>query len=100
MSSAHPITEFLNAAERATAHQVDTAPAALATADTQGRPSVRIVLVRAVGFFLFAVFLVWLLMARGLYVVLIGSAAPASLTAFWQAIVGTEAGWDAPEGTR
>ena len=48
MSSAHPITEFLNAAERATAHQVDTAPAALATADTQGRPSVRIVLVRAV----------------------------------------------------
>lgn len=48
MGSANPITEFLNAVERATAHQVDTAPAALATADTSGHPSVRIVLVRAV----------------------------------------------------
>jgi pyridoxamine 5'-phosphate oxidase len=46
MSSADPITEFLNAAERAQAHQVDTAPVALATADAQGRPSVRIVLLR------------------------------------------------------
>ena len=46
MSSADPITEFLNAVERARAHQVDTAPAALATADAQGRPVVRIVLVR------------------------------------------------------
>jgi pyridoxamine 5'-phosphate oxidase len=46
MGSASPITEFLNAIERATAHQVDTAPASLATADAQGRPSVRIVLVR------------------------------------------------------
>ena len=48
MGSANPITEFLNAVERATAHQVDTAPASLATADPQGRPSVRIVLVRRV----------------------------------------------------
>lgn len=48
MSSADPITEFLNAVERAQAHQVDTAPASLATADPQGRPSARIVLVRAV----------------------------------------------------
>ncbi len=48
MSSADPITEFLNAVERAQAHQVDTAPASLATADSQGRPSVRIVLIRAV----------------------------------------------------
>jgi pyridoxamine 5'-phosphate oxidase len=46
MSSADPITEFLSAVERAQAHQVDTAPVALATADAQGRPSVRIVLLR------------------------------------------------------
>lgn len=46
MSSANPITEFLSAVERAIAHQVDTAPASLATADKQGRPSVRIVLLR------------------------------------------------------
>ena len=46
MSSADPITEFLNAVERAQAHHVDTAPASLATADTSGRPSARIVLVR------------------------------------------------------
>ena len=46
MSSANPITEFLNAVERAQAHKVDTAPASLATADAQGRPSVRIVLLR------------------------------------------------------
>ena len=46
MASANPITEFLNAIERATSHQVDTAPAALATADHDGRPSVRMVLLR------------------------------------------------------
>jgi len=46
MSSANPITEFLDAAERARAHQVDTAPVALATADGSGRPSVRMVLLR------------------------------------------------------
>jgi pyridoxamine 5'-phosphate oxidase len=48
MSSADPITEFLSAVERATSHQVDTAPAALATADGAGRPSVRMVLIRHV----------------------------------------------------
>lgn len=48
MSSADPITEFLNAVERAQARQVDTVPASLATADTQGRPSVRVVLVKRV----------------------------------------------------
>ena len=48
MGSANPITEFLNAVERAAAHQVDTAPAALATSDREGRPSVRIVLIRGV----------------------------------------------------
>jgi pyridoxamine 5'-phosphate oxidase len=48
MSSANPITEFLDAAERARAHQVDTAPVALATADRAGRPSLRMVLLRGV----------------------------------------------------
>jgi pyridoxamine 5'-phosphate oxidase len=48
MASADPITEFLNAVERAQSHQVDTAPVALATADAQGRPSARMVLLRGV----------------------------------------------------
>jgi pyridoxamine 5'-phosphate oxidase len=48
MASANPITEFLDAAERARAHSVDTAPAALATAASDGRPAVRMVLVRGV----------------------------------------------------
>ena len=48
MSSVDPITEFLNARERAAAHQVDTAPVALATADASGRPSARMVLLRGV----------------------------------------------------
>ena len=48
MSSADPITEFLNAAERARAHQIDTAPVALGTVDPAGRPAVRIVLLRGV----------------------------------------------------
>jgi pyridoxamine 5'-phosphate oxidase len=46
LSSADPITEFLNAVERAQAHQIDTAPVALATTDPGGCPSVRIVLLR------------------------------------------------------
>jgi pyridoxamine 5'-phosphate oxidase len=46
MASANPITEFLNALERAQAHQVDTAPVALATAGPDGRPTVRMVLLR------------------------------------------------------
>jgi pyridoxamine 5'-phosphate oxidase len=48
MASADAITEFLAAADRARQHQVDTAPAALATADAGSRPSLRIVLVRQV----------------------------------------------------
>ena len=48
MSSANPITEFLNAIERAANRQVDTAPVALATADANGRPAVRMVLLRGV----------------------------------------------------
>ena len=46
MASADPITEFQNAVERARAHQVDTAPVVLATTDTAGRPSARLVLLR------------------------------------------------------
>ena len=48
MASADPTTEFLNAVERAQAHQVDTTPVVLATADAQGRPSARLVLLRGV----------------------------------------------------
>jgi pyridoxamine 5'-phosphate oxidase len=48
MASADPIVEFQNAVERATAHQVDTAPVMLATADGEGRPSARMVLLRGV----------------------------------------------------
>jgi pyridoxamine 5'-phosphate oxidase len=46
MASADPVTEFLNAVERAGSHQVDTAPVALATVDAEGRPSIRMVLLR------------------------------------------------------
>src|SRR5690242_12862068 len=46
MASADPITEFLNAVERARAHQVDTTPVVLATADGAGHPSARLVLLR------------------------------------------------------
>ena len=46
MASADPITEFLNAVERAKAHQVDTAPVVLATADSDGHPAARLVLLR------------------------------------------------------
>ena len=46
MASADPITEFLNAKQRAEAHQVDTAPMTLATADADGQPSARVVLLR------------------------------------------------------
>jgi pyridoxamine 5'-phosphate oxidase len=48
MASADPITEFLNAVERAQAHQVDTAPVVLATTDEHGQPSARLVLLRGI----------------------------------------------------
>lgn len=48
MASANPITEFLDSLERAKTHQIDPAPVALATASAQGRPSVRMVLLRGV----------------------------------------------------
>ena len=43
-----PVDQYLRAAARATANGVDTAPAALGTANESGRPSVRIVLLRGV----------------------------------------------------
>ncbi len=48
MPSVDPFTEFKSAVERAQARQVDTVPVALATADADGRPSVRMVLLRGV----------------------------------------------------
>jgi pyridoxamine 5'-phosphate oxidase len=46
MPTADPITLFLEAVGRAQAKQVDTTPVMLATADAQGRPSARMVLLR------------------------------------------------------
>jgi pyridoxamine 5'-phosphate oxidase len=46
--SADPIIEFQHAAERAHSRGVDTVPAAFATVGSDGRPSLRIVLVRQV----------------------------------------------------
>lgn len=48
MSSADPITAFLDAAERARARNIDTVPVALATVGPDGRPSIRIVLCKHV----------------------------------------------------
>jgi pyridoxamine 5'-phosphate oxidase len=48
MSTPDPIAEFEKAVANAEAHGVDTTPAALATADTDGRPSNRMVLLRGV----------------------------------------------------
>jgi pyridoxamine 5'-phosphate oxidase len=48
MFASDPIEQYLNAVSRARAQGVDTAPAALATADGGGVPSVRVVLVRGV----------------------------------------------------
>jgi pyridoxamine 5'-phosphate oxidase len=48
MASSDPITEFLNAKERAEAHQIDTAPVTLATVSHDGQPSARMVLLRGV----------------------------------------------------
>jgi pyridoxamine 5'-phosphate oxidase len=48
MTTADPTERYLAAARRAAAQGVDTAPAALATADAEGHPSLRIVLIRGV----------------------------------------------------
>jgi pyridoxamine 5'-phosphate oxidase len=47
-SESDPIALYLRLAERARVEGIDTAPAALATADAAARPSVRIVLLRLV----------------------------------------------------
>jgi pyridoxamine 5'-phosphate oxidase len=46
--SLDPVDQYLKAADRARGAGIDTAPAALASADTSARPSVRIVLLRQV----------------------------------------------------
>lgn len=46
MASADPITEFQHAVERASQRNIDTVPCALATAGSDGLPSLRIVLVK------------------------------------------------------
>src|SRR3954447_24799302 len=48
MPNRDPIAEYLEAARRAAARQIDTAPVTLATADASGRPSARMVLLRGV----------------------------------------------------
>lgn len=48
MTSTDPIAEYKRAAAQAEERGVDTAPAALGTADAEGRPAVRIVLIRHV----------------------------------------------------
>lgn len=48
MFASNPVDQYLRAVARATGEGVDTAPAALATADAAGRPSVRIILIRHV----------------------------------------------------
>ncbi len=46
VASANPIDEFQAAVQRATERGIDPAPVALATADREGRPSARMVLLR------------------------------------------------------
>ncbi|MEQ1949997.1 DUF2189 domain-containing protein [Mesorhizobium sp. CN2-181] len=47
----------------------------------------------AVGFFLFAVFIAWLLAARAIYISIYGDVAPASLTTFVSDVLTTSQGW-------
>ena len=49
--------------------------------------------IAAVGVFLFALFIAWLLVAQGLYTSLFGAGAPASHVAFIRDLFGTERGW-------
>jgi pyridoxamine 5'-phosphate oxidase len=48
MFASSPVEQYLRAAARARDQGIDTAPAALGTADASGRPSVRVVLIRHV----------------------------------------------------
>lgn len=49
--------------------------------------------IAAVGAFLVVVFIVWLLVARAIYVANFGEAVPASISAFAADLFGTDAGW-------
>ncbi len=48
MFASNPVEQYLRATARARDEGVDTAPAALGTADASGRPSVRVILIRGV----------------------------------------------------
>ena len=50
--------------------------------------------IMAVAAMLFVVFILWLLVAQALYVQIFGAEPPASITAFWNGIIGTEQGWN------
>jgi uncharacterized membrane protein len=43
---------------------------------------------------LFVIFIVWLLVAQGLYVTMFGPTPPATISEFWNNIVNTEEGWN------
>jgi len=43
---------------------------------------------------LFVIFIVWLLVAQGLYVTMFGPTPPATISEFWNNIVSTEQGWN------
>ncbi|MEZ0019934.1 DUF2189 domain-containing protein [Sinorhizobium fredii] len=48
----------------------------------------------AVAALLFVIFVVWLLVAQGLYVTMFGATPPNSIAEFWNGIIGTEQGWN------
>ncbi|HXV31294.1 MAG TPA: DUF2189 domain-containing protein, partial [Sinorhizobium sp.] len=55
-------------------------------------PSVPSIL--AVALMLFVIFIVWLLVAQGLYITMFGATPPASISEFWNEIIGTPQGWN------
>lgn len=48
----------------------------------------------AVAGLLFVIFIVWLLVAQGLYVTMFGPTPPATISEFWNNIIGTDEGWN------
>ncbi len=57
------------------------------------RHSPAIPAIAAVGFFLFAVFIAWLLCARVIYLSIYGDTVPTSLTAFFSQVISSGQGW-------
>ncbi|MDX0449927.1 DUF2189 domain-containing protein [Sinorhizobium medicae] len=48
----------------------------------------------AVAAILFVIFVVWLLVAQGLYTTMFGPTPPATISEFWNNVIGTEQGWN------